>query len=641
VEKIVNSFVMTQQKGVVSFTAMLIALSTLSLPVMAESNAFLEGALLLLSVVLCLLVLAFLLSLHTLTRRGLKLDRLRTSFNQLLTDTPGIIALLDRNLSFQNGSSTLKRILKDEDSTTVSGPLSLYADALGKEPLDNDIKQQLRTEGKWQGEAWLVSEQHAEALQLSLQMLQPDKLRPPVVLLYGQNVSTLRRQNEQHLQHSITDSDTQLPNQRLFEEHLTMVLQSCNDYFPAVAVFYIKLSPTQHDYSLTEQSSYSQQIGEIATRIQAALPQKLLLARYQADSFTLLIPPHLCNENSTIYLNQLAHKILASFDNPPDEQIFAGIDIGIGVSISPNDGLDAEALIKSAEKAARKATSQGQNRLCFADSASQQTSPDYLAMEAELYRSAAQGDFELYYQPKFSISSNRIIGFEALLRWPSPRRGMLPPPSFMPLLHDTGLVISLDRLVFRKACQQVKYWLQTGLMRGRLSLNISSQQFEQPDFITFMQSTLEDAEISASYFELELSESIFSQPTIWLRERMHSLDRLGFKLVLDNFGEGVSSFTQLKQQPLHGIKLAPALIKYIEQQEQQRNICATLIRLAGYLELEVTAANIETEMQAYLLHVMGCDAQQGHRFSRAVPADEIGQLLLHENSLLNVKAANQ
>lgn len=626
---------MTQRINRLIYAVLLIAPSA-----SAASQSFLEGALLLTSVLLCLLILAFLLTLHSLTRRGLKLERLRASFNQLLAETSGIIALLDRNLSLQNGSSSLKRLLKEDDSTTISAPLNLFADAAGKEALDSDIKQQLRTEGKWHGEAWLLKEQQAEAFQLSIQALQPDKMRPPVYLLYGQNISLLRRENEQHLQQQLRDSDTLLPNQRLFEEHLNMTLQSCDDYFPSAAVLYIRLTPVFHEYPVPDQPAVTQLITRVASRLQQVLPHKLLLARYQPDSFTLLVPPHLCNQNSTIYLNQLAHKILACFSENEPDSISRWLEIHLGVSISPNDGADAESLIKSAEKAARKAAVQGQNNLCFADSGSQQQAPDYLAMETELYRSAAQGDFELYYQPKFSISSNRIIGFEALLRWPSPRRGMLPPPTFMPLVEDTGLIISLDRLAFRKACQQVKYWQQTGLMRGRLALNISNQQFEQADFLRFMQNTLEDTETSASFFELELPETIFSQPTIWLRERMHSLDRMGFKLVLDNFGEGVSSFTQLRQHPLHGIKLSPVIIKHIEQQEQQRNICATLIRLAGYLELEVTATNIETEMQAYLLHVMGCDVQQGHRFSKAVPADEIGQLLLHETSLLNIKAAN-
>ncbi|MCC5453330.1 bifunctional diguanylate cyclase/phosphodiesterase [Rheinheimera sp. UJ51] len=611
-----------------------LALFSISLPAAAANQPFMEGAFLLSTLTICLLVVALILTMRSLAIKSHKLKQFRTSFSDLLSETSGVIAVLDKNLVLRNGSGTLKRLLKADDSATISAPLNLYADPDGKTLLDNDIKLALRTNGKWQGEAWLLNERQREAFELSIHSVQPDNVRNTTYLMYGQNISELRKENQLQLQQQTRDSLTLLPNNKVFDELLKMVLQSCDAHYPSAAVIFIHLTPSYG--SEHNEAKLQQQLPEIAAKLQQVLPRKLLLARYKTDGFVVLVPPHLCNHNSSIYLNQLAHKILAGINQPgSDDGKAIEIIAHLGISISPNDGIDAESLLNSAEKAAHKASQQGQNNLCFADSGSQEQVPDYLAMETELYRSAAQGEFELYYQPKFSISSNRIIGYEALLRWPSPRRGMLPPPTFMPLVEETGLIISLDRLVFRKACQQVKYWQQTGLMRGRLALNISNQQFEQADFLRFMQNTLQDAEVSASLFELELPETIFTQPTVWLRERMHSLDKMGFRLILDNFGEGVSSLTQLRQHPLHGVKLSPTLTKYIEQQEQQRNICATLIRLANYLTLDVTATNIETEMQAYLLHVMGCDNQQGHRFSKAVPADEIGQLLLKENNLLN------
>lgn len=604
------------------------------LPLAANAESISEGALLFTSLMLCLVLLIFLLTLHTAARRKLKLQRLRSSFNQLLAETSGIIGLLDRNLTLQNGSSALKRLIKVDNSTSIISPLSFYADASGRKSLDHEIKQFLRTDGKWQGEAWLVNEQSKEALKISIQALQPDKLRPAVYLMYGQNISDLRRENEQQLLQQLRDSDTLLPNQRLFDEQLSMTLQSCDEHFPTTAVIYVQLTPVKHEFVLPNRPTTADLIIDVTLRIQQTLPQKLLLARYKADSLAILVPPHLCDQNSTIYLNQVAHKVLASFSELDAEYLSKWLQVHLGVSVSPNDGNDAEQLIRSAERAAKKAATYGQHALSFADSGSQQQSPDYLLMEAELYRSAAQGDFELFYQPKYSVSSNRIIGFEALLRWPSPDRGMLPPPTFLPLVEETGLIVNLDRLAFRKACYQVQQWQAGGLMRGRIALNISKQQFEQPDFLVFMQMILDEFSVTAEFFELELPETIFAHPSIWLRERMHSLNRMGFKLILDNFGEGISSLTQLRQRPLHGIKLSPVLFRFIEQQEQQRNICATLIRLAGYLELEVTATNIETEMQAYLSHVMGCDKQQGYRFSRPLPASAIENLLAEEEKRL-------
>ncbi len=619
----------------------IVSLLLITPPATASNQPFVEGAFLLIAVVLCLVVLVLSLVLYSLGRRQHRLAQLRTSFNELLSETQGIIALLDRNLNLQNGSSSLKRILKHEQTTTIAGPLYLFADESATELLNHKVKNQLRLEGRWDGAAWLFNGHSSEAFQLSIQAVQPDKLRAPVFLLYGQNISQLRRENEQHLLQQLRDSNTLLPNKKLFEEQLTLTLQSCDEHFPATAVMYMQLVPVFPEYPSSPQPDFNQMAMQVAIRLQQTLPSTVLLARCQTDVFALLVPPHLCNENSTIFVNKLGHKILGCFDQPETDALSRDLNIFIGISISPVDGLDAYTLYKSAEKAAVKAAVQGRNSLCFADSASQFQAPDYLALEAELERSAKQDEFEVYYQPKISISSNSIIGFEALLRWPSPFRGMLPPPTFMPLVEETGLIIRLDRLVFRKACQQVKLWEKTGLMRGRLALNISNQQFEQPDLLTFMASVLEEHDVSADLFELELSESIFNHSTIWLRERLNGLVKMGFTLILDNFGEGISSLTQLRQYPLSGVKLSASITRSIEQQEQQRNICATLIRLTGYLELSVAATNVETEKQAYLLHVMGCDSQQGYHFSKAVAAADIAKLLARESSQPKSKAANE
>lgn len=593
-------------------------------PAYARSQPLMEGSLLLLAVILCLLALVLLLALHSLSKRSYKLERLRQSFNQLLIDTTGVIAVLDRNLTIRNCSTSLKQLLKGEHALKTT--LSLFADAEGKQPLDSDIRQQLRTSGNWQGRAWLVHEQPPQALQLSIQAVQPDKRGPALYLLYAQNVSGHYQQTQQQL----IDSATQLPTSSLFTEQLRLVLNSCNEHFPSAAIIYIKLTPPRAALYDHPQLNATVLLTETVLRLQQVLPSSLLLARYAPADLILLIPPHLCGESSNIYLNQLAHKIIASTNlQTPEQQVLSPI-LHLGISISPNDGITAEELIKSAEKAAARSALSEHSGLTFADSASQQQSPDYLALEQALFQSVEQGNFELYYQPKYQISQNTIIGFEAFLRWPTPDKGILPPASFMPLIEASGLTISLDRVAFKIACQQVQNWQQAGIMRGRMALNISSQQFEHADFLIFMQKTLNDYQLTADLFELELSEDVFSRPTVQLKERLLWLNKAGYKLTLDNFGEGIASITQLRQYPIAGVKLSPGLAKAVENQEQQRNICATLIRLAHYLELDVAVSNIESEAQAYLLHVLGCNSQQGNHFGKALPAEEAFILLQHE-----------
>jgi EAL domain-containing protein (putative c-di-GMP-specific phosphodiesterase class I) len=194
--------------------------------------------------------------------------------------------------------------------------------------------------------------------------------------------------------------------------------------------------------------------------------------------------------------------------------------------------------------------------------------------------------------------------------------------------------VALDKLMFEKACQQLGYWQRTGIARGRIAINISSLSFRQPNFVTMLQQQLEHSNISADQFELELHEDIFLQADDGIVQRLHQLTAMGFHITLDNFGDGVSSLTVLKQYPLHNFKIASKFVNELEHNEQQRNITASIVRLASYLQINVIACGIENEMQAYLLHVMGCDILQGHLFSKAIPPTELPALLARESRLI-------
>lgn len=568
-----------------------------------------------------------LLLLLRIRQRNQKLDQYRKQEQHLLNNSPAMAAMLDKQWCVMHSNKAWQRFFAG--SLSAKAPLALFADANAVIDLVPTIKHQLQQQGGWQGEVWLQNTLGTEPFQLQLLNLHEPE-QQPLYYLSALNIADYKAQSQQLRQSSFRDPETQLASRSLFEEQLSYSLQSCTQHYPQLAVIMLKIVPLA---AQSDAAAAMHNLHQVIQQLSTLLPPEILLARFDTDTLVMLLPPHLCQDHTYLYLNQLAHKII-HYDLTGTATKPHPYKLAIGISLSPNDGRTVSDLLANVAKTAERALVQPVSAFYFSDSAELQQVPDLYALEQKLHLGAAQGEFTLFYLPKFSISSNRIIGFEALLRWPSPERGMLTPSHFLPLIEASGLICKLDRITFRKACQQVVFWQQTALMRGRLAINISELHFTQPDFIQFLQETLTEFELKAELFCLELPETLFKEPALLLKEKLQVLEKLGFRLILDNFGEGVSSLTLLQHYPLHGVKLAASVVKQIEHNEQQRNVCASMIRLLTYLQLEVIATNIETEMQAYLLHVMGCDSQQGYRFSRAIPAEDVGPLLLRENQLL-------
>lgn len=544
-----------------------------------------------------------------------------------LQQSDDLIAIVTEDLRPGYLNPAFSALLPDKHKAP-SVPLALYQNAHGEQLLLQDTNQL----SNWQGEAWLDAGEHRPRIALSLSVTATTQ-PPACYLLVGRNISRLKQQQQELTHRIMHDAETGLLSPLLLEDYLQTLLSSCNNKQPQCALLLIKfnqlLAADNKQHILLQNV-----IGKISGKLLQQIPQGCVAARYSQDTLAVLLPPQLCDGQVEISLNRLAHKLLsltAELDEPAAK---ASLQTLIGISLYPLDGHTPAALLAEAERALTGAAKLGSDALLFANTRIQQRAPEYQSLETELQKALLQGEFDVHYQPRLSIGSNRVVGYEALLRWHSPKRGVLSPASFLNVADETGLLIALDRLTFRKCCEQLQYWQQTGINRGRISLNIASQSFRQADFVTTLSNQLSVTGLSAEQFELELHEDIFLQPDANIHNTLKQLTTLGFHLTLDNFGQGVSSLSVLRQYPLHSIKIAPGFIKDMEHNEQQRNITASLIRLASYLQLDVIATGIENEMQAYLLHVMGCDILQGHLFSKALPAAEIPALLAKENKLV-------
>ncbi|MGP9800162.1 putative bifunctional diguanylate cyclase/phosphodiesterase [Rheinheimera sp. NSM] len=577
--------------------------------------------------VLLLLIVVLTLYNSKLRRRHNDMLAKHSVLQGFLQQSDDLIAIVTEDLSPGYLNPAFSALLADKHRAP-SAPLALYLSAHGEQLLLPDVNQL----SNWQGEAWLDAGEHRPRIALSLSVTATTQ-PPACYLLVGRNISRLKQQQQELTHRIVHDAETGLLSPLLLEDYLQTLLSSCNSKQPQCALLLIKFNQL-----LAADSQQHVLLQNVISKISGALlqqiPQGCVAARYSQDTLAVLLPPQLCDGQVEINLNRLAHKLLGLTTGLDEPAVKASLQTLIGISVYPLDGHTPAALLAEAERALTGAAKLGSDALLFANTRIQQRAPEYQSLETELQKALLQGEFDVHYQPRLSIGSNRVVGYEALLRWHSPKRGVLSPASFLNVADETGLLIALDRLTFRKCCEQLQYWQQTGINRGRISVNIASQSFRQADFVATLSNQLSVTGLSAEQFELELHEDIFLQPDTNIHNTLKQLTTLGFHLTLDNFGQGVSSLSVLRQYPLHSIKIAPGFIKDMEHNEQQRNITASLIRLASYLQLDVIATGIENEMQAYLLHVMGCDILQGHLFSKALPAAEIPALLAKENKLV-------
>ena len=573
----------------------------------------------------CLLLLVIALTIYSrkLQRNNAMLLSEQQTLQHFLQQSDDVIAILnsERQAVYLNPQFS--------DKLTDIKQLPLFLD----KQCTQLLLPKLELTQNWQGEAWLKAPD-GTSIPLSL-AITPQQQDEQSYLLLGRDISKWQLLQQQTEHGSMRDQQTGLQSQALLTEHLQTCIDFSNEHQPRFALLLLKFSKLLTSQSDKPVESLHNLLQPLSEQLKLMTNNGYILGRCGIDTFAVIVPPHLCNQRQPeINLNRLGCQLLSLTDRVPSAGNKKTFQTTVGISIYPADGKSPAELMLAAQNALQYAARMGHNGLQFADVSIQQRAPEYLALETELQKALLQGEFDVYYQPRVSIASNRVIGYEALLRWHSPKRGTLMPQHFISVADDTGLSVQLDKLVFKKCCDQLQYWQQTGMNRGRISLNVAIESFRQNDFVEQLAEQLTKSGINADQFELELQEDILLQADSSTEKKLLQLTALGFHLTLDNFGTGVSSLSALQSFPLHGLKIAPAFIKDMEHNEQQRNITASLIRLASYLQLDVIASGIENEMQAYLLHVMGCDILQGHMFSKALPAAEIPALLARENKLL-------
>jgi predicted signal transduction protein with EAL and GGDEF domain len=342
------------------------------------------------------------------------------------------------------------------------------------------------------------------------------------------------------------------------------------------------------------------------------------------DEFTLLFP----GLGRGLDAVRMAQKVLKSIAQPFFvEGHELHVTASVGIAIYPEDGKDAETLMSNADGAMYRAKDLGRNNYQLWTSGMNSRALERMALEGRLRRALERDEFVLHYQPIVELRTGAIVGMEALLRWQHPERGLVGPDTFIPVAEDSRLIIPIGEWVLGEACRQLRRWHDAGFTGLRVAVNLSGRQFQQQELAKTVERSYLEAGITPESLDLEITESVAMQSVDWTASVLRSLQRMGVRLSIDDFGTGQSSLSYLKHFPLTTLKIDRAFVKDIRVNPDGEAIVKAVIALAHILKLRVVAEGVETDQQIAFLREAACEEIQGYFYSRPLPADKLRGIL--------------
>jgi EAL domain-containing protein (putative c-di-GMP-specific phosphodiesterase class I) len=299
------------------------------------------------------------------------------------------------------------------------------------------------------------------------------------------------------------------------------------------------------------------------------------------------------------------------------------------VSIYPNDGLDAETMIKNADTAMYQAKESGRHTYRFFEQEMNLRAVNRQTLEEDLRCALKRNELTLHYQPKVNLKTGAITGAEALLRWTHPTRGSIPPLQFIPIAEDSGMILPIGAWVLREACTQAKVWRDAGLPLATMAVNVSAVQFRNKNFLRDLSAILRETGMDPRSLELEVTESVLMKHPEATAPVLDALRKEGVQVSVDDFGTGYSSLSYLQLLPIDALKIDQSFVHKIATNPGETAIVSAIIAMGQNLHMRVIAEGVETLEDLAFLKARGCDEAQGYYFSRPVPAKDFAALLVH------------
>ncbi|BCG65765.1 MAG: hypothetical protein methR_P3621 [Methyloprofundus sp.] len=423
------------------------------------------------------------------------------------------------------------------------------------------------------------------------------------------------------------DALTKLPNRVLFNDRIQHAIQQATRKDHCVAVMFLDLDRFKAVNDSLGHEAGDELLVEVAADLSGCIREVDTLARVGGDEFIILLEAmdkHSVYKDCPIVAEKIIQQLSTEYQIK-DSPVFIGVSIGI--AIYPDDGKSIEMLTQRADMAMYHAKEQGRNNFQFYSDQLNSIVQTRLKLEADLRTAIEQQQFFLHYQPQYNLITQKIEGFEALVRWQHPQMGLIPPDDFISIAEETGLIIDIGKWVLATACEQLVVWQKKTGEPLRMAINVSLKQLENENFVDCVKAVLAQTKIAAESMELEVTESIFLEEGSVSLQILTQLDQLGVQLSMDDFGTGYSNMGYLKKLPIDRIKIDRCFVTDIPHDENDAAIVCAIIDIARHFNIKVIAEGIEYQEQAEYLISKGCDEGQGYLFSKPVSAAEIDKLL--------------
>ncbi|MDR3501215.1 MAG: EAL domain-containing protein [Legionella sp.] len=449
-----------------------------------------------------------------------------------------------------------------------------------------------------------------------------DKVKHYICLI--NDVTERRKMEEQLIKQATYDSLTELPNRVLLIDRVDQAILQAKKKGSMLAFLFLDLDHFKLTNDTLGHSMGDRLLQAVSNRLLLATNDLDTVSRLGGDEFVILLQDIQTEQQA----HQIADNILNSLAKPfPIDEHHLKITGSIGISYFPKDGNDYDSLMKSADLSMYHAKDSGRNTYHNYNKQMNTQIVNRMQINNALRDSLQKNEFHLLYQPLINLAENKLIGFEALLRWNSHILGAVPPNDFIGIAEENGLILEIGLWAMEEACKQLVRWHQQGYSHLTMAVNISGRQLRQPRMPEMIGKILSKAGLSPKFLELELTESLLVDNIKHAVDAMYELKDMGIKVVIDDFGTGYSSLAYLKQFPVDKLKIDRSFITELVDKESDAAIARAIINLSHSLNLEVLAEGVETELQREFIMTHGCDYAQGYYFSPPQKAEDLGPFL--------------
>jgi diguanylate cyclase (GGDEF)-like protein/PAS domain S-box-containing protein len=447
---------------------------------------------------------------------------------------------------------------------------------------------------------------------------------PTGAVIVFRDVSATRAMALQIIHSAEHDFLTGLPNRLLFNDRVNQAIGMAPRHMKKVAVLFLDLDGFKHINDSLGHPTGDKLLQSIAKRLVDCVRNSDTVSRQGGDEFVVLLSEVNQPEDTAITARRMLKAVAEAHSI---DQHDLHVTTSIGVSIFPDDGLDADTLVKNADTAMYQAKENGRQSYQFFKSAMNVRAVERQSIEESLRRALERQEFALHYQPKINLRTGEITGAEALLRWTHPTRGQVSPAQFIPVAEDCGLIVPIGKWVLGEACRQAQAWIDAGLPPASMAVNFSAMELRNENFLDGVLAILEETGLDPKFLEMELTESVLMKHAESAESILKTLRAIGVRVAVDDFGTGYSSLSYLRKFPIDALKIDQSFVRQIRTTPEETTIVTAVISMGRSLKLRVVAEGVETLEELEFLQDHQCDEAQGFYFSRPVPPELFAKLL--------------